>query len=124
MTYHHVDPADVDPTPDHPCDRRPVADAAELATLFLAVYDLDPGEDLARVYHYHERREEAFLVLEGRLHVETPERTYVVDAGEVFVAEPGSPHRAHNPADASGTVRVFGTGTPRSDPALAYEPGR
>jgi len=123
VTYHHVDPTDLDPTPDHPCDRRPVADAAELATLFFAVYELAPGEDLGRTYHYHERREEAFYVVDGTLHVETPDTIYTVDAGEVFVAEPGSPHRAHNPADAPESVSVFGTGAPRSDPALPYDSG-
>jgi mannose-6-phosphate isomerase-like protein (cupin superfamily) len=122
MAYHHLDPDDLDATPDHPCDRRAISEAAELATLHLAVYEMAPGEQLPRTYHYHERREEAFYVVSGTLHVETPDREYVVETGEVFVAEPESPHRAFNPDDADSPVRVFGTGAPKSDIALPYDP--
>ena len=122
MGYHHVDPADLDATPDYPCDRRGLSDAAELAALHLATYEMAPGEQLPRTYHYHERREEAFYVLSGTLHVETPDEEYVVDEGEVFVAEPEIPHRAYNPARADERVRVLGTGAPKSDIALAYDP--
>lgn len=122
MDYHHVDPDDLDPTSDYPCDRRGLSDAAELAALHLAIYEMAPGEQLPRKYHYHERREEAFYVIDGTLHVETPDREFVVDAGEVFVAEPESPHRAFSPANAEGPVRVLGTGAPKSDVAHPYEP--
>lgn len=122
MGYHHLDPADLPETADYPCDRRSVSDAAELAALHAATYELDPGEQLPRTYHYHENREEAFYVARGTLHVETPEREYAVAAGEVFVAEPDSPHRAFNPDDADGSVRVFGVGAPKSDIAHPYEP--
>lgn len=122
MPYHHIDPDDLDPTPDYPCDRRGVSDAAGLAALHVATYEIAPGEQLPRVYHSHERREEAFYVLEGVLHVETPDSEYVVAAGEAFVAEPGSPHRAYNPADAEESVRTLGTGAPKSDIAHPYDP--
>jgi len=122
VPYHHLDPADLDPTPDYPCDRRGISDTAELAALHLATYEMAPGEQLPRTYHYHERREEAFYVLRGTLHVETPDEEFVVAAGEVFVAEPDSPHRAFNPADADGPVRVLGTGAPKSDIAHPYDP--
>lgn len=122
MGYHHVDPDDVDPPADYPCDRRSVSDAAGLSLLHLARYALDPGEQLPRTYHYHEQREEAFYVLEGTLRVETPEGEFAVGADEAFVAEPESPHRAYNPADADGEAVVLGTGAPRTDPALPYEP--
>lgn len=123
MGYHHLDPDELPSTPDYPCDRRGISDAAELAALHAATYEMAPGEQLPRVYHYHDSREEAFYVLAGALHVETPEEEYVVEAGEVFVAEPGSPHRAFNPGDASGPVRVLGVGAPKSDIAHPYEPG-
>ncbi len=121
MSYHHVDPDDLDAAPDHPCDRRDVSAAADLNLLHLARYAMEPGEQLPRTYHYHEGREEAFYVLAGTLHVETPEEEFEVGEDEVFVAEPGSPHRAFNPADADGEVVVLGTGSPRTDPALAYD---
>jgi mannose-6-phosphate isomerase-like protein (cupin superfamily) len=122
MGYHQIDPDDLSATPDYPCDRRGVSDAAELAALHLATYEMAPGEQLPRVYHYHDRREEAFYVVKGTLHVETPDEEYVVEAGEVFVAEPASPHRAYNPQSAEGSVRVVGTGAPKSDIAHRYEP--
>jgi quercetin dioxygenase-like cupin family protein len=82
---------------------------------------MEPGEQLSRTYHSHELREEAFYVLDGVLHVETPDRVYVVDPDSVFVAEPDSPHRAYNPDDAAESVIVLGVGAPRSDPAIPYE---
>lgn len=122
MGYHHIDPDDLPASPDHPCDRRSVTEATELAQLALAVYTMEPGEQLPTTYHYHEQREEAFYVAHGTLVVETPDGEYTVDPGEVFVAEPESPHRAHNPAAADGPVRVVGTGTPAFDIARPYDP--
>ncbi len=124
MGYHVVDPAAVEPTPDHPCDRRSITETADLNTLAAAVYELDPGEQLPRTYHYHEQREELFYVLSGSLAVETPEGTYDVEPDQVFVAEPDSPHRAYNPDDAPAPVRVLGVGAPRYDVAKPYEPER
>lgn len=122
MPYSHVDPDDVDSPDDYPCDRRSISDAADLHSLHLARYSLAPGEQLPRSYHYHELREEAFYVLSGTLHVETPEGEFEVPEDEVFVAEPGSPHRAFNPHSAGSDVVVLGTGSPRTDPALEYQP--
>jgi mannose-6-phosphate isomerase-like protein (cupin superfamily) len=122
MSYHHIDPDALAPTPDYPCDRRGLSDAAELAALHAGTYEMSPGEQLPRTYHYHERREELFYVLAGTLHVETPDGEYVVEADEAFVAEPDSPHRAYNPEDASGSVRVLGVGAPKSDIAHPYDP--
>lgn len=122
MAYHHIDPDALESTPDYPCDRRGLSDAAELAALHAATYEMAPGEQLPRTYHYHERREELFYVLEGTLYVETPDGEYVVEAGEAFVAEPDSPHRAYNPDGADGPVRVLGVGAPKSDIAHPYDP--
>jgi mannose-6-phosphate isomerase-like protein (cupin superfamily) len=122
MGYHRIDPDDLDSTPDYPCDRRGISDAAELAALHLGTYEMAPGEQLPRVYHYHDSREEAFYVISGRLHVETPDEEFVVEEDEVFVAESESPHRAYNPEDADESVRVLGTGAPKSDIAHPYEP--
>jgi uncharacterized cupin superfamily protein len=122
MGYHVLDPETMARSPDHPCDRRSLTEAAGLANLAAAVYTLDPGEPLARQYHYHEQREELFYVLAGTLHVETPEGDYEVPAGEVFVAEPESPLRPYNPGTAGEPVRVLGVGAPKFDPGRAYEP--
>lgn len=121
MGYHVVNPDELSSTPDHPCDRRDVTGAADLATLAAARYRLEPSEQLPRTYHYHRQREELFYVLAGTLHVETPEEEFVVESDAVFVAEPESPHRAFNPGDADEEVVVFGVGAPRTDPGLPYE---
>jgi mannose-6-phosphate isomerase-like protein (cupin superfamily) len=122
MGYHVLDPDDLPPSPDHPCDRRSISEAAELAQLALAVYTMAPGEQLPTTYHYHEQREEAFFVVSGTLTVETPEGEHAVGTGQVFVAEPESPHRAYNPADADDEVRVVGMGAPKFDMAHPYDP--
>lgn len=122
MPYHQIDPDDLDATEDYPCDRRAISDEAETTVLHLARYTMSPSEQLPRVYHSHRQREEAFIVLDGTLHVETPDEEFVVPAGETFVADPESPHRAYNPADAEADVTVIGTGAPRTDPAIPYEP--
>lgn len=119
--YHCIDPAALDKTPDYPCDRRSISDAAGLGVLAAAVYELDPGEQLPRSYHYHEQREELFYVRSGTLTVETPAQTFEVGPDEVFVAEPNSPHRPHNPEDADQQTVVLGVGAPKTDIALPYE---
>jgi uncharacterized cupin superfamily protein len=122
MVYHIVDPADLAPAEDYPCDRRSITDAVGLSTVAAAVYELEPGDELARTYHYHEQREELFYVLEGTLAVETPGREYEVPAGSVFVAEPESPIRPHNPDSSGEPVRALGVGTPQYDIGKPYEP--
>jgi quercetin dioxygenase-like cupin family protein len=122
MGYHVVDPQGLPPAEDYPCDRRSVTEATDLASLAAAVYELAPGEQLPRFYHYHEQREELFYVLAGTLAVETPDGEYEVPEGSVFVAEPDSPHRAFNPEAAGRSVRVFGVGAPRYDVGRAYAP--
>jgi quercetin dioxygenase-like cupin family protein len=122
MTYHHIDPEDLPETEDYPCDRRGISDAAELLALHAATYEMAPGEQLPRTYHYHKQREELFYVVSGTVHVETPEGAFVVETGEAFVAEPESPHRAFVPEDADQSARVLGVGAPKSDPGLPYEP--
>lgn len=122
MGYHVLDPDDLPGSPDHPCDRRSVSQAVELAQLALAVYTIEPGEQLPTTYHYHEQREEAFYVVDGALAIETPDGEYTAGPGEVFVAEPESPHRPHNPADADTAVRVVGMGAPKFDIARPFDP--
>lgn len=119
--YSVLAPADIDPTAEYPCDRRSIADATDFSILSAAFYELAPGEQLPRTYHSHDQREEVFYVQEGRLHVETPETEYEVEAGSVFVVRPGNPHLAFNPDEATETVTVLGVGAPRYDVAKPYE---
>ncbi len=121
-TYHRLDPRELEATPDHPCDRRSISDDAGLAMLASAVYELDPGEQLPQSYHYHEQREELFFVHSGSLSVETPDKTFELTEGEIFVAEPNSPHRPYNPVENTEPTTVLGVGAPRSDIARPYDP--
>lgn len=121
MTHHHVDPSTLTPTPDHPCDRRSISETLGLEILALATYELAPGEDLATTYHYHDHRVEALYVVDGVLSVETPAETLRIEPGELFVAEPDSPHRPFNPPAAGGPVRVLGAGAPAWDIGRPYD---
>ena len=122
MAYHVVDPDAIEPLPDRSATARSITDHVGFEVLGLRRYTAAPGEQLPKVYHYHDEQEEAFYVISGDLHVETPEREYVVPAGQVFTAEPGDPHRAYNPDDAEGTVEVFAVGAPTQHDANEYEP--
>ncbi|WP_372912928.1 cupin domain-containing protein [Salinigranum sp.] len=122
MGYRVVDPTEVEPVPDRPCELRRVSEAAGLSQLAVNRFSADPGEQLPLAYHYHDEQEELFYVVEGTLAVETPERTYEVPEGSFFAVEPKSPQRAYNPDDAGGTVTVVAVGAPAvSGDAHAYE---
>lgn len=122
MGYHVIDPAAVSSTKGHPCDRRSIDEEANLDVLAIARYELAPGETLATKYHFHERREEAFYVLKGRLHVETPDEEHVVEASSWFCVEPGHAIRPYNPETAATSVVVLGIGAPSFDIGLPFEP--
>ena len=122
MGYHLLDPEALASTPDFPCDRRSLTEASDLSTLAAAVYTVDPGERLARTYHSHDQREELFYVISGTLHVRTPERTFEVESGRVFVVEPGNPILPHVPETATQPARVLGVGAPMYDPGRQYDP--
>jgi mannose-6-phosphate isomerase-like protein (cupin superfamily) len=126
MTYHHVIPSELDQWDDRPADVRSLSAAAGLdhqdSPLGLRVYEASPGQQLPLGYHYHDEQTEVFYVLEGDLHVETPEAEFVIGADEAFVAHPGNPHRAHNPDDADASVRVFAIGAPTVDDAQPHDP--
>ena len=122
MGYHVVDPADLDPVPDRPCELRRVSEAAGLSGMAVNRFSAAPGEQLPLAYHYHDEQEELFYVVEGTLAVETPERTYEVPTGSFFAVEPKSPQRAYNPADADGRVTVIAIGTPAVTDVHAYDP--
>jgi mannose-6-phosphate isomerase-like protein (cupin superfamily) len=126
MGYHHVDPDALDQWDDRPVDVRSISAAAGLdyqdSKLGMRVYEAAPGQQLPLGYHYHDEQVEAFYVLEGTLHVETPEGEFEVGADEAFVVDPGSPQRSFNPADADASVRVIAVGAPTVDDGHMYEP--
>jgi uncharacterized cupin superfamily protein len=122
MGYEVVDVDALPTTPDRPSAQRRVSAAAGLSNVAVNRFDVAPGEQAPLAYHYHDEQEEVFYVLAGTLHVETPEGEFVVEADEAFAATPGSPHRAFNPASASGDVRVLAIGAPAVDDAEAYDP--
>ena len=147
MGYEVIDPYDRDPLPDRPSTVWEISDHYVLPpdhpggddadgprepdrgpkTIGMRIYRVAPGEQLPNRYHYHEEQEELFFVLEGELHVETPEGEFVVGPDQVFLVEPGSPHRGFNPADAGEDLRVLSIGSPsywvmgRND-GRAYDP--
>ena len=120
MGYHHVVPADLDPAPDRPSTKRSISDACDLGRFAAHVYEVAPGEEIPLAYHYHDEQEELFYVAEGTLHVETPDREYVVAAGEAFVCEPESPQFAFVPEDGEATTTLV-VGAPTVDDVHSYE---
>jgi mannose-6-phosphate isomerase-like protein (cupin superfamily) len=126
MGYHLIDAADLDQWDDRPTDVRSLSVAAgydyQDSKLGLRVYELSPGEQSGLSYHYHDEQVEAFYVLNGTLHVETPDEEYVVEADQALFVDPGSPQRAFNPESADGPVRVLAIGAPSVDDAQGYDP--
>jgi mannose-6-phosphate isomerase-like protein (cupin superfamily) len=123
MGYRVVDTETVAPAEGRPCEYRGLTEPAELSQLALNYFCAAPGEQAPLAYHYHETQEEAFYVLSGTLHVETPEGDMTVPEGGVFAADPESPHRAYNPGDAEAAVELLAVGAPPADDdAVAYDP--
>lgn len=123
MRYTVIDPADLERADERPCDLRRLSDAAGMETVAINRFDAEPGEQLPLAYHSHETQEEAFVVLSGTLHVETPDEEFTVPEGSMFAVEPGAPQRAYNPADADDAVSVIAIGAPAVDgDAVPYEP--
>lgn len=126
MGYHHIDPETLEQWDDRPVDVYSLSTAAGLeyqdSNLGLRLYEAAPGEQPPLSYHYHDEQVEAFYVLEGTLHVETPDEEFTVETDQAFFVEPGSPHRAYNPADATEPVRVLAFGAPSVDDAHPYDP--
>jgi len=126
MSYHVVDPETQEPHPDWPCLARSISGVTEeragFERLGIRTFVAEPGEMVPRFYHYHEIQEEAFYVVSGTLHVETPDRVYEVDEGEFFLVEPGNPHRGFNPEEADAAVEVVAMGAPTDDRGHRYDP--
>ena len=122
MGYHVIDPSDVEPLSDRPSETRDVGGAAGLENVGLRRYVVAPGEDVPLSgLHYHDEQEEVFYVVSGELRVETPDREFVVEADQFFVAEPKSPHRAFNAADSTDDAVVVAVGAPSVMDGHRYE---
>ncbi|GAB7021095.1 cupin domain-containing protein [Halostagnicola bangensis] len=121
MAYQIVSPDEIEPLDDRPVDARSISAAAGLDNVGVRVYTAQPGDQLPLAYHFHDEQEEIFYVIDGTLHVETPAEEFAVEAGELFVVDPGSPHRAFNPQSASAAVEVLALGAPSVDDAHPYE---
>ncbi|MBZ6496386.1 cupin domain-containing protein [Natrinema longum] len=122
MGYTVIDATAVEPRDGLSGDHYYLDDAVDLDRLSIQLVEADPGESFAP-YHSHRESEEVFYVLDGHLHVETPDEEYVVAAGEWFAVEPGHPLRPFNPADAEDTVRALLLNAKRDD-FDPYEPDR
>jgi mannose-6-phosphate isomerase-like protein (cupin superfamily) len=123
MGYRVVDTESVAPEADRPSECRKLSGPGGLDAVAVNRFRAEPGEQIPLAYHYHETQQEAFYVLDGTLSVETPERTYEVGADDLFVADPESPQRAYNPADADAPVTVLAIGAPPADgDAVPYDP--
>ncbi|MFA9516428.1 cupin domain-containing protein [Halopenitus sp. H-Gu1] len=123
MGYRIVDPEDIEPAPDRPCELRRLTAAADLERMAMNLFRAEPGEQLPLAYHYHDEQEEAFYVLSGTMHVETPEGTHEVPEGGLFAVGPGDPQRAYNPKTAHETLVVLAVGAPPAeDDVHVYDP--
>ena len=74
------------------------------------------------VAYYHDEQVEAFYVLDGMLHIETPDEEYIVEPDQALFIDPGSPQRAFNPESTDEPVRVLAIGAPSVDDAQEYDP--
>jgi mannose-6-phosphate isomerase-like protein (cupin superfamily) len=126
MGYHLVDPDDLDQWDDRGTDVRSLSAAAgydyQDSKLGLRVYELAPGEQSGLSYHFHDEQVEVFYVLDGTLHVETPDETYTVESDQALFVDPESPQRAFNPESAETATRVLAIGAPSVDDAHPYDP--
>lgn len=125
MGYYLVNADDLDQWDDRQCDVRSLSVAAgydyQDSKLGLRVYELAPGEQSGVLYHYHDEQVEAFYVLDGTLHVETPDEEFVVESDQALFVDPGSPQQAYNPESADEPVRILAIGAPSADDAHEYE---
>jgi len=123
MGYDVVDSQAVSPAEGRPCELRRLSSATDLSNLAVNRYRAEPGEQIPLKYHYHDEQEEAFYVLSGTLAVESPDGTHTVPSESLFTATPGSPPRAHNPADADEAVEVLAVGAPTGEGGVhEYDP--
>lgn len=121
MSYDIIDPDAIESRPDIPGDHRYVQDATDLNHLSMQFIQASPGESFVP-YHYHEEQEEVFYVLSGKLHVRTPDREYVVAAGQVFVTQPGNPLQPYVPESAESGVGAIILNAPQTDDFRSYDP--
>lgn len=101
--------ADVAPAHGLPTTRRTLSEPLLTTDLAVNHYRLEPGERLAGL-HAHERQEEVFVPLEGRLTLETLEGEVTVDHGAAVRFAPGEHKSGKN--DTGDAVTVLAIGAP------------
>jgi mannose-6-phosphate isomerase-like protein (cupin superfamily) len=119
--YRKVAVGDVSNTPNPTRVKREVDEALDVSTFGFNYYVADPGEQVPWGRHRHPDHEEVFYVLEGVLHVETPDQDFTVEADEAFFV----PEDHWNRAVAAGDepCRLLAVGAPKeSDEAVIEEP--
>lgn len=118
--YRKVSLSDLPSAPSPAREKLELDEAVGASAFGVNVYRADPGEQLPWGYHRHPDHEELFLVLEGALVVETPEREYRVETGEAFFVPRDHRNRARVVGDAP--ARVVAVGAPKSsDDAIIEE---
>lgn len=117
--YRKVDVDEIADVPSPTTHKKEVDEAVGATTFGFNVYEVAPGEEVPWGYHYHPEHEELFYVLEGTLHVKTPDGEYEVGADEAFFVPAGAPNFAY--AD-DERVRFVAVGAPKeSDQAVIRE---
>ncbi|WP_331233863.1 cupin domain-containing protein [Natronorarus salvus] len=122
MGYSVVDPEEVDPFEGDGRTFRHLARYVGFEEFGLNHVRSEPGGRIPLRYHSHDRQEEAFFVLSGTFHVETPDEEFVVGEGRAFFVEPGHPHRTFVPESADESVKVLTVGAPSVDDVRSYDP--
>ncbi|WP_435194731.1 cupin domain-containing protein [Natronomonas sp. EA1] len=118
--YGHL-PADAAPDAPSPTRHKFEVDEAFSITEFgFNVFVADPGQRLPWGTHSHPDHEELFYVIEGQVSFETPDREYVVEAGEVFFVPRDHPQKGVAVGDVP--ARVVAVGAPKAtDDAVIEE---
>lgn len=124
MEYFVIDPTTIDPDPDAPTTLRSISEIIDLESVTLELHTLDPGEELPPGYHSHETQETVLFVIWGTLDIETPEQSFTIDAGNLFVVKPGQPYHGANSPDASRFVEVLRVSAPAAEDVIEYSPDR
>jgi mannose-6-phosphate isomerase-like protein (cupin superfamily) len=72
-----------------------VDETVGLGNLFIQVQEFKPGAAFGK-YHYHERSDNVFMVLEGTLKAVVDGQTHLLGAGDLLFIPAGAPHKATN----------------------------
>ena len=83
------------------------------------VITVEPGQETS--VHYHQMRDEMWVVLDAGLTVQIGNRTIEAAPGEEFIVSAETTHRLTNPSGARGRVLEIAYGYTTEDDALRIE---